>query len=85
MLGINEAIIELYRQEKEHFKVLGLEAYYFNYIREYIDYIANVVLQMLVYRVINKANVNSVSIIIALSEKVDVMDGVIEKQLDRRS
>lgn len=84
LLNTNEMIIRLYMREKDLFNVLGLKVCNFDYIREYIDYVANVVLQLLVYRVLNEDSVNSLCVIKALSEKVDEMNGLIEKQLDKR-
>lgn len=84
LLEMNETVIRFYLQEKEQFRVLGLKTYNFEYIREYIDYIANVLLQLLVYRVINEDSVESLSVTKLLSEKTEEMEGVIEKQLNRR-
>lgn len=84
LLEANEIIIRLYFQEKQYFKMIGLEAYNFEYIKEYIDYTANVLLQLLVYRVINENNVESMNVIKEISGKIDELDGLIDKQLSRR-
>ena len=84
LLEANEMIIRLYFQEEQQFKILGLKAYNFGYIKEYIDYTANVLLQLLVYRVINESNVESINVIKELSDKIDEIDELIEKQLGRR-
>lgn len=84
LLEANEMIIRQYFQEEQQFKILGLKAYNFGYIKEYIDYTANVLLQLLVYRVINENNVESINVIKELSDKIDEIDGLIEKQLSRR-
>ncbi len=84
LLEANEIIIRLYFQEKQYFKMIGLEAYNFEYIKEYIDYTANVLLQLLVYRVINENNVESMNVIKEISDKIDELDGLIDKQLSRR-
>lgn len=83
LLEMNETIISIYSQEKEQFKMLGIEAHNFVYIREYIDYVANIMLQLLVYRVIKEDNVNSASVIKVLSEKIDNKEKLIEEQLNR--
>jgi len=70
LLEANEIIIRLYFQEKQYFKMIGLEAYNFEYIKEYIDYTANVLLQLLVYRVINENNVESMNVIKEISVKI---------------
>lgn len=84
LLEVNEMIIRSYFQEKQYFKMIGLEAYNFEYIKEYIDYTANVLLQLLVYRVINENNVESMNVIKEISDKIDELDGLIDKQLSRR-
>lgn len=84
LLEKNEIIIRSYIQEEQQFKVLGLKVSNFKYIQEYIDYIANVLLQLLVYRVINEEEVESLSVINALIDKIDEINGLIEKQLNRR-
>ena len=84
LLQSNESIIRNYFCEKEQFKLLGLEAHNFEYIREYIDYVANVLLQWLVYRVINVDSIDSLSVIKALSDEVAKMEGLVENQLARR-
>lgn len=69
LLEINETVIRLYLQEKMQLKVMGLKTLNYEYIKEYIDYVANVLLQLLVYRVINKDSVKSLNVINVLSEK----------------
>lgn len=83
LLEINETVIRLYLQEKMQLKVMGLKTLNYEYIKEYIDYVANVLLQLLVYRVINKDSVKSLNVINVLSEKIDEIDELIEKQLGR--
>lgn len=53
--------------------------YNFNYIREYIDYVSNVILQLLVYRVITQENVKTSDIVQILSKKIDEMEKLVEK------
>ena len=47
LLETNENIIRLYFREREQLRVLGLKAYNFDYIKEYVDYVGNVLLQLL--------------------------------------
>ena len=84
LLEINENIIRLFLQEREQLRVLGLKAYNFDYIKEYIDYVGNVLLQLLVYRVINQEGIDALSTMQTLSEKVKELDGLIEKQLSKK-
>ncbi len=49
LLEVNEMIIRSYFQEKQCFKMIGLEAYNFEYIKEYIDYTANVLLKLYLF------------------------------------
>lgn len=77
LLEVNEMIIRSYFQEE-------LKAHNFEYIKEYIDYAANVLLQLLVYRVINENNVEAINVIKGISDKIDELDGLVEKQLSRR-
>ena len=83
LLETNENIIRLYSQERDQFRVLGLKAFNFDYIKEYIDYVSNILLQLLIYRVINQENIDALSTIQTLSEKANELDGSIEKQLSR--
>ena len=64
--------------------MIGLELYNFNYIREYIDYVSNVILQLLVYRVITQENVKTSDIVQILSKKIDEMEKLVEKKLEER-
>lgn len=83
LFEMNEIIIRSYFQEQQQLKILGIRVYNFEYIREYIDYVTNVLLQLLVYRVINEESVETFSVIKKLSDKISEIDGAIEKQLSR--
>ena len=83
LFQMNEIIIRSYFQEQQQLKILGIRVYNFEYIREYIDYVTNVLLQLLVYRVINEESVETFSVIKKLSDKISEIDGAIEKQLSR--
>ena len=63
LFEMNEIIIRSYFQEQQQLKILGIRVYNFEYIREYIDYVTNVLLQLLVYRVINEESVETFSVI----------------------
>ncbi len=80
----NKLIIQFYLKENISFKMIGLEMYNFNYIREYIDYVSNVILQLLVYRVITQENVKTSDIVQILSKKIDEMEKLVEKKLEER-
>lgn len=80
----NELIIRLYVQEMQQFEVLGMKIFNFLYIEEYIDYVVNVLLQLLVYRVMKENSVDFFYIIHLLTEKVEELDKLIEKQLSKR-
>ena len=80
----NKLIIQFYLKENISFKIIGLEMYNFNYIREYIDYVSNVILQLLVYRVITQENVKTSDIVQILSKKIDEMEKLVEKKLEER-
>ena len=84
LLETNENIIRLYFREREQLRVLGLKAYNFDYIKEYVDYVGNVLLQLLVYRVLNQENIDALSTIQTLSEEANEVDRLIEKQLSRK-
>ena len=84
LLETNENIIRLYFREREQLRVLGLKAYNFDYIKEYVDYVGNVLLQLLVYRVLNQENIDALSTIQTLSEEANELDRLIEKQLSRK-
>ena len=80
----NKLIIQFYLKENRSFNMIGLELYNFNYIREYIDYVSNVILQLLVYRVITQENVKTSDIVQILSKKIDEMEKLVEKKLEER-
>lgn len=54
---MNENILELYYRERALFKMLGLQIDNEQYIKEYIDYVANVILQFMVYKIIRNCNI----------------------------
>lgn len=84
LLNMNETIICNYLRECKLMKVIGLKIYNFEYIRDYIDYVTNVLLQLLVYRVIVQNDIDSLNVIKILSEKVDELNIKIEKQLNMK-
>ena len=47
---MNENILALYCQERALFRMVGLQIDNEQYIKEYIDYVANVILQFMVYK-----------------------------------
>lgn len=84
LLHTNELIIRSYSNEQGYFTVLGLTVSNFEYIGDYINYVVNVILQLLVYRTLKEDGVDTSVVIKALTDKVVEMDGLLTKQLERK-
>ena len=70
LLQMNENILELYYRERALFKMLGLQIDNEQYIKEYIDYVANVILQFMVYKIIRNCNIEDKVAIKKISDKI---------------
>ncbi|WP_342440933.1 hypothetical protein MHB65_15310 [Lysinibacillus sp. FSL K6-0075] len=82
---LNEVIIRTIFDEVNQFKVLGIGYRNLGYVRDYIDYISDGVLQFLVYRVIVNENIrDKQKIINSLSEKLKMLLSLMNKQLERK-
>lgn len=84
LLKTNECIIDNYMQEKQLLLLMGLGKHNTIYIFDYIKYVADVVLQLLIYRFMNENEMKFLDVMKILSEKVDEMEDSIEKQLRTR-
>ncbi|MCK1997487.1 hypothetical protein MPH47_09685 [Psychrobacillus psychrodurans] len=82
---LNEMIVKVIFDEVNAFKIVGIGYRNLGYIKDYIDYVSDGVLQFLVYRVMVSTNINDKQKIINnLSEKLDTLLCLMEKQLERK-
>lgn len=80
----NEEIIRLLTTEYNAFYMMGLHFENLNYVKEYIDYVINDILQLVVYRVISNPDVNTFAILQELSEETRNLSDKIDFQLIRK-
>lgn len=80
----NEVIIRLIFDELNQFTVLGIGYENLQYIEDYIDYTANGLLQLLVYKVITNEKVNTEYVIQGLIEEIHRLSNLINTQLERK-
>lgn len=80
----NEVIIHLLFDELNQFTVLGVGYENLQYIEDYIDYTADNLLQLLVYKVITNEKVNTEYVIQGLIEEIHRLSNLINIQLDRK-
>ena len=84
LLQMNENIINSYCKENASFTMMGLQIDNEEYIKEYINYVADVILQFEVYRIIRNNNIEDRNAIEKLSDKIKEMSILIDKQLERQ-
>jgi|GEM_PF-2524386 len=80
----NETIIQLLMDEINTFYMMGFHFEYLTYIKEYIDYIVNDILQLVVYKVIRNSDMNTVGILQELSNEVRCLSDKLDVQLDKK-
>ncbi|MEO2680420.1 hypothetical protein [Clostridium butyricum] len=80
----NEILIRLFVDEINKFKILGLEFECISYIRDYIDYVSDGLLQLLNYRVITNSSIDSSKILMNLIEELDSLTVKIVIQLNMK-
>ena len=80
----NEIIIHLLFDEIDNFFVSGLGYENLQYIEDYIDYTADGLLQLVVYRVITNAKVDTKYVIQGLIEEIHKLSNLISIQLERK-
>lgn len=82
---LNEMIVRAIFDEVNAFKVIGIGYRNLGYIKDYIDYVSEGVLQYLVYRVMVSPNINEKYVILNnLSDKLDSLSCLLDKQLERK-
>lgn len=80
----NEFIICSLMNEINSFYMMGLHFENLTYIKEYIDYVINDILQLVVYKVITNPNINTFTILQGLSEETRNLSDKIDTQLIRK-
>lgn len=82
---INEMIVRVIFDEVNAFKIVGIGYRNLKYIKDYIDYVSDGVLQFLAYRVLIDLNINDKQKIFNnLSDKLDMLFCLMNKQLERK-
>ncbi len=80
----NEKIIRLLMDEINTFYMMGYQFEYITYIMEYIDYISNDIMQLIVYKIIRNSDMNTASILHELSNEVRCLSDKLDVQLDKK-
>lgn len=80
----NVSIVDNYMLEKTLFRVSGIGICNYGYIKDFIDYVVNVILQMMVYKVINNGNIKTLDVIGDLIVKVDEMNDLLSEHLSEK-
>lgn len=77
----NEIIVRSLFDEMNSFYVMGLHFENLNYVKEYIDYIINDILQLVVYKVINNPDINTSTFLQEMTEETRNLSDSIDIQL----
>lgn len=81
LIQSNESIIRALIYEINGFYMMGLYYENISYIKEYIDYAINDILQLIVYKVINNPNINTLDFLQELKEEIKALTGKVDNQL----
>lgn len=80
----NEYLIRLFIDEIQKFKVLGIGFECNQYIKNYIDYVSDGILQFLNYKIIAKPQINASELLEKLSSNLLYISEKIDNQLDKK-
>lgn len=80
----NEYLIRLFIDEIQKFKVLGLGFEYNQYIKDYIDYASDGILQFLNYKIIANTKINASDLLEKLASNLRYISERIDNQLDEK-
>lgn len=84
LIQSNEKIIRCLIDESNAFYEMGLHFENLNYIKTYIDYVINDILQLVVYKVIPNSNIDTLDILQELSAEARSLSDKIDVQLIRK-
>lgn len=80
----NETLIQLLAEEIDVFYAMGLQFEYLTYVKEYIDYILNDIMQLVVYRVICNSDMDTLYVLQELSLKVKCLSNELDIKVDEK-
>lgn len=80
LLQTNEKIYDDYRVENVFFISQGFEICNFSYVKEYVDYVINVIMQLMIYRVFNNTKIQEwVSV---LTSQIEILNKLLDDKLE---
>lgn len=84
LMRINSNILRCYQEEDYRLLIMGIGLAGFERLRSYIDYVANALLQFLVYHIIANKKEKALGIISRLCIKADNLGKVMDKELEQQ-
>ena len=83
-MRIDSSILRCYQEEDDKLLIMGVGLAGFERLRSYIDYVANALLQFLVYHIVVNKKEKALAIISQLCIKADDLDKVMDKKLEQQ-
>lgn len=80
----NETLIHLLIEEINAFYAMDLQYEYLTYIKEYIDYILNDIMQLVVYKIIRNSDIDMLHALQELSMEVKCLSNELDVKLDEK-
>ena len=80
----NETLIQLLVDEIKSFYAMGLRFENLTYIKEYVDYIINDIMQLVVYRIIRNSDIDTLVVLQELSNEVKKLANELDVKLDEK-
>lgn len=80
----NETLIQLLVDEINSFYAMGLRFENLTYIKEYVDYIINDIMQLVVYKIIRNSDIDTLVVLQELSKEVKKLANELDVKLDEK-
>ncbi|NBH36486.1 hypothetical protein D3Z58_23950 [Clostridiaceae bacterium] len=80
----NETLIQLLVDEINSFYAMGLRFENLTYIKEYVDYIINDIMQLVVYKIIRNSDIDTLVVLQELSKEVKKLTNELDVKLDEK-
>lgn len=80
----NETLIQLLADEVNAFYAMGLQFENLTYVKEYIDYIINNIMQLVVYRIILNSDIDTLAVLQELSKEVKNLTNELDVKLGEK-
>ncbi len=80
----NETLIQLLVDEINSFYAMGLRFENLTYIKEYVDYIINDIMQLVVYKIIRNSDIDTLVVLRKLSKEVKKLANELDVKLDEK-